>query len=119
MRWWQKVIIVVLTVIVIALFLAYWMSYNPMKITVVNERNESINVSLKVYTPDGKVYFNKNFTLERNESINFTNVTNVAANYYFKIDIGNESIKKKVLFYKGHESFIIYIGREIAIVQKN
>ncbi len=118
MRWWQKVVVIVFTVIIIALLLAYWMSYNPMKVTVINERNETINASLKIYTPDGKIYFNRNFTLQKNETITFTNVTNLAANYYFQIVVGNESVKKKVIFYKGHENFVIYIGKEITIVQK-
>ncbi len=114
MKAWQKVIIIVAAVILIALFIHWWMSYQPMKIIVKNERNESVNVSVVLLTMDDVELFNKSILIGANGSITLQNVTTWASAYYIKVTINdsNESIKKKIKYGKYYEVIEIVISKE-------
>jgi hypothetical protein len=114
MKIWQKIIIIVAAVILIALFIHWWMSYQPMKIIVKNERNESVNVSIILLTVDDVEMFNKSILIEANESITLQNVTTWASAYYIKVTINdsNESIKKKIKYGKYYEVIEVIISKD-------
>ncbi|MEM2934794.1 MAG: hypothetical protein QXF32_00305 [Candidatus Thermoplasmatota archaeon] len=99
----------------ICIFLMWWMNYEPLKIKIKNERNESINAGIYLLTLDNKEIFNQSISLQENESIIIENVTNMASNYYIEIRIGNESKKEKITYGKYHEEIEILIGKEIKV----
>jgi len=86
-----------------------------MEIYVMNEGNESINVSIVLTAMDGREFFNSSFTLASNESRTFSNITNLAGNYFIKVKAGNLSEERKIKFGKYFERIEIVIGNEIII----
>ena len=116
MKIWQKILLSILSIFLICIFLLWWMSYEPLKIRIKNERNEEINATIKILTLNNMEIFNKSISLQENESILIENITNMASNYYIEIIAGNESKKKKITYGKYHEEIEILIGEEIEIL---
>ncbi|KAA0005672.1 MAG: T9SS type A sorting domain-containing protein [Thermoplasmata archaeon] len=115
MKLWQKIILLFFSIVLITFFIKWWMSYEPMEIYVINEGNESINVSIVLMAMDGREFFNSSFTLASNESRTFSNITNLAGNYFIKVKAGNLSEERKIKFGKYFERIEIVIGNEIII----
>lgn len=111
MKIWQKILLLVATIILIALFIRWWMSYEPMEIIIKNERNETINVSIILFKMDSSIY-NKTFSLEANESIVLENITNMAGSYYIKVGIDNMSMQRKIKYGKYYEIIEVIIGED-------
>ena len=115
MKLWQKILLLIATVIGISYFLLWWMSYEPMEIVIKNERNETVNVSIFLLTVDGVEKYNGSFALKANESISLKNVTNMASSYYLKVIVNdsiNETVKKKIKYGKYYERIEVIIGEE-------
>ena len=114
MKTWQKILLLVLSILIIVIFIHWWMSYEAMEIIVKNERNESVNASIVLLTIDGVEMFNKSISVKANESVTLQNVTTWASAYYIKVIIndGNESIKKKIKYGKYYETIEVIIGNE-------
>lgn len=115
MKLWQKIILLFFSIVLITFFIKWWMSYESMEIYVMNEGNESINVSIVLMAMDGREFFNSSFTLASNESRTFSNITNLAGNYFIKVKAGNLSEERKIKFGKYFERIEIEIGNEIII----
>ena len=112
MKWWHKIIIGSIAIFIIAIFIKWWMTYEPMEVNVKNELNESVNVTLKVIGGfKNAEYFNQSFFIHSNESISFKNITNLAGEYYIVVKIGNNSVKKKIKFGKYFEKIEVIIKR--------
>ena len=111
MKIWQKILLLIATIILIAFFIHWWMSYEPMKIIIKNERNETINVSIILFKIDANIY-NKTFSLKANESIVLENITNMAGSYYIKVGIDNMSIQRKIKYGKYYEIIEVIIGKD-------
>jgi len=115
MKVWQKILLLIATVIGISYFLLWWMSYEPMEIVIKNERDEAVNVSIFLLTVDGVEKYNGSFALKANESISLKNVTNMASSYYLKVIVNdsiNETVKKKIKYGKYYEKIEVIIGKE-------
>lgn len=115
MKLWQKILLLIATVIGISYFLLWWMSYEPMEIVIKNERNETVNVSIFLLTVDGVEKYNGSFIIKANESISLKNVTNMASSYYLKVIVNdsiNETVKKKIKYGKYYERIEVIIGKE-------
>ena len=115
MKLWQKILLLIATVIGISYFLLWWMSYEPMEIVIKNERNETVNVSIFLQTVDGVEKYNGSFIIKANESISLKNVTNMASSYYLKVIVNdsiNETVKKKIKYGKYYERIEVIIGEE-------
>jgi len=115
MKLWQKILLLIATVIGISYFLLWWMSYEPMEIVIKNERNETVNVSIFLLTVDGVEKYNGSFIIKANESISLKNVTNMASSYYLKVIVNdsiNEIVKKKIKYGKYYERIEVIIGEE-------
>ncbi|MCD6331270.1 MAG: hypothetical protein J7L80_03615 [Thermoplasmata archaeon] len=115
MKVWQKILLLIATVIGISYFLLWWMSYEPMEIVIKNERDEVVNVSIFLLTVDGVEKYNGSFALKANESISLKNVTNMASSYYLKVIVNdsiNETVKKKIKYGKYYEKIEVIIGKE-------
>ncbi len=115
MKLWQKILLLIATVIGISYFLLWWMSYEPMEIVIKNERNETVNVSIFLLTVDGVEKYNGSFIIKANESISLKNVTNMASSYYLKVIVNdsiNETVKKKIKYGKYYERIEVIIGEE-------
>ncbi len=121
MKVWQKAIVLVAAVVIIAIFIMWWMSYEPMKIVIKNERNESINVSIALLTLDDVKIFNDNFSLNENESIAIENITTFASAYYLVVTVNDTNItqKEKIKYGKYYEVIEIVIGEEGVEVRNN
>ena len=117
MRTWQKILLMLATIVMISLFIKWWMSYEPMQIVVVNRVNESINVSMIVEGIDKKEYFNRSFVIESNESRVFENITNLAGEYFLKVKADNMSIYKKIKFGKYFEKIEVIITRDGIVIE--
>lgn len=115
MKIWQKLILLLMSIIAISFFIKWWMSYEPMEIIVKNERNESINVSIILVAFNKIEYLNESFYLNENESKSFKNVTNLAGSYIINIKADNMSIEKKIKFGKYYEKIEIIIKNEIIV----
>ncbi|MCD6474353.1 MAG: hypothetical protein J7K47_05570 [Thermoplasmata archaeon] len=115
MRLWQKIILLFFSIVLIAFFIKWWMSYEPMEIYVVNKGNESINVSIVLTAIDGREFLNSSFVLASNESRTFSNITNLAGNYFIEVRAGNLSEERKIKFGKYFERIDVVIGNEITI----
>lgn len=111
MKIWQKTIVLVASVIVIALFIMWWMSYEPLKVIIKNERNESINVSLRILTVDDVEIFSHNFSLNGSSNITLSNITTFAGTYYIEI---NDTIseKKKIKYGKYYDIIEVIIRND-------
>jgi len=115
MKIWQKIALLVFSVILISLLLHWWMSYENMSIIIRNERNESVNVNLTITTMEDKEVFNASFSLESNESILLSNITTWAGNYYVDVVVNgskNFSIKEKIKYGKYFERIEIIIDEK-------
>ena len=115
MKLWQKALLLIASIIAIALFLSWWMSYESMEILIKNERNETINVSIFLLTIDKYEVYNKSYSLEGNKSILLQNVTNMAGSYYIKVIVNNSnnmSIQKKIKYGKYYEKIEVIIKKE-------
>lgn len=121
MKVWQKAIVLVAAVVIIAVFIMWWMSYEPMKIVIKNERNESINVSIALLTLDDVKIFNDSFSLNENESIAIENITTFASAYYLVVIVNDTNItqKEKIKYGKYYEVIEIVIGEEGIEVRNN
>jgi len=121
MKVWQKAIVLVAAVVIIAVFIMWWMSYEPMKIVIKNERNESINVSIALLTLDDVKIFNDSFSLNENESIAIENITTFASAYYLVVTVNDTNItqKEKIKYGKYYEVIEIVIGEEGVEVRNN
>jgi len=116
MKIWQKIILLIGAILVIIIFIHWWMSYEPMAIEVINNSNESVNASIKIFSADGREFLNKSFLLKANESIAFKNITNIAGEYFVNANINNESVEKKIKFGKYYEKIgIVFNGKEIEV----
>ena len=118
MKVWQKVVLLSLTILAIALLIHWWMSYDEMKIIIKNERNESININIAVTKMDDTEIFNKSFLLEANESVECGNITTWAGNYYVEVMMKNDtnqSVKEKIKYGKYYETIEVIIGEKIQI----
>ena len=115
MKLWQKFLLLFFSVLLIVFFIKWWMSYEPMEICVENERNQSVNVSIIVTGIDGREFFNKSVFLSPNESMNFSNITNLAGSYFVRVRVDNESREAKIKFGKYFEKIEIIVGDEIII----
>ncbi len=116
MKIWQKILLIFFSIFLICLFLMFWMNYEPLKIKIKNERNETIVIEIYLLTLDNQLVFNKSISLDKNESILVENVTNMARNYYIEIKVGNESKKEKITYGKYHEEIEILIDGGIRII---
>lgn len=116
MKIWQKIILLIVAIFVIVIFIHWWMSYEPMSVEIINNSNESVNASIKIFSGDGREFLNKSFLLAANESIVFKNITNIAGEYFINANINNESMEKKIKFGKYYEKIsIIFNGKEIEV----
>ncbi|MBC7081550.1 MAG: hypothetical protein H5T44_04855 [Thermoplasmatales archaeon] len=115
MKIWLKILFMLLSIFLICLFLVWWMNYEPLKIEIKNERNETVSLEIRLLTLDNYLIFNKSISLNENESITIENVTNMARNYYIEVRVGNESKREKITYGKYHEKIEILIGEEISI----
>jgi len=116
MKIWQKILLISFSIFLICIFLMWWMNYEPLRIRIKNERNETLSIEINLLTLDNKEIFNQSISLQENESMVIENVTNMASNYYIEIIVGNESKKKKITYGKYHEEIEIFIGEEIKIL---
>ncbi len=110
-----KLLLLAFSIFIIAIFLYWWMSYEPMKIIIKNGRNETINVSIFLLTLNKEEIYNGSFTLEGNDSITLKNVTYWAGVYYLKVKIGEIEKKKRIKYGKYYEIIEITINKEIEI----
>ncbi|MCD6573025.1 MAG: T9SS type A sorting domain-containing protein [Thermoplasmata archaeon] len=117
MRLWQKIILLFFSIVLIALFIKWWMSYEAMELYVKNNTNESVNVSIAIIGMDGREYFNSSFFLDSNESISFPNITNLAGNYMVKVKANNMSNERKIKFGKYFERIEIVIESDDIIIK--
>ncbi len=118
MKKWHKLIILILCIILIALFIKWWMTYRPMEIVIINERNETVNISIVLLTMDKKEIYNKSFEIGKNESIVLNNITVWAGIYYLNVKINGEEKEKRIKYGKYYERIEVIIGKEIEIRNK-
>jgi len=115
MRLWQKILLLIFSILVVVIFIHWWMSYEAMEIIIKNERNESVNVSIFLLTLDDVEMFNESVMLKANESASLKNVTTWASAYYIKVvanDSINQTIKKKIKYGKYYETIEVIISNE-------
>jgi len=115
MKAWQKILLLIFSILVVVIFIHWWMSYKPMEIIIKNERNESVNVSIFLLTLDDVEMFNESVMLKANESIMLQNVTTWASAYYIKVVANNsinDTIKKKIKYGKYYETIEVIISNE-------
>lgn len=113
MKIWQKVMLLSLAIVAIALLIHWWMSYDEMEVIIKNEENESVNVHIIITKMDDTEIFNKSFLLGVNESIKLSNITTWAGNYYVEVRVNNytnQTIKEKIKYGKYYETIEIIIG---------
>ena len=114
MKLW-KVILLFFSVLAISFFIKWWMTYEPMELYVENEGNEGVNLTIVIIGMDGKEYFNSTFFLRVNESRTFSNITNLAGNYFVYVKAGDMHCRKKIKFGKYFERIEIFMGGGIAV----
>lgn len=117
MRFLQKTLLLFFAIFIIAMFLKWWMSYEPMEIILKNEREEDINVTITLTSIARNEIFNESILMKANSIQSIKNITNLAGNYYLNITIPskNMSAERKIKYGKYYEKIEIIIENEIEI----
>lgn len=121
MQFWQKIVLIVATVFIIAISVNWWMQYDDMRLNIINHRivpeNETINVQILISSIDKKEIFNETFLFNSTSNISLLNITNLAGNYYVKVTIGNETMREKIKFGKYFEVIDVVIEENNIIIR--
>lgn len=109
----EKILLLIFAIFIIAIFLKWWMSYEPMEIILKNEGEENISLILILTNIAGKEIFNESFLLNLNSAQSIKNITNLAGNYYLNVSIPskNISVERKIKYGKYYEIIEIIIGK--------
>lgn len=113
----QKIFLLFFAILIIAIFLRWWMSYEPMEIILKNEGGENITISITLTNTVGNEILNESFLLRENSTESMKNITNLAGSYYVKVFIPSKNIsaERKIKYGKYYEKIEIIIKNEIEI----
>lgn len=113
----QKIFLLFFAILIIAIFLRWWMSYEPMEIILKNEGGENVSINITLTNTFGDEILNKSVLLRANSTDSIKNITNLAGSYYVNVVIPSKNIsaERKIKYGKYYEKIEIIIKNEIEI----